>query len=212
MRLRRFLCRRGLRYEQFADAFNFSNSSQFSVAWWAKAPSGSSGHYFIKGTSVADKGIGDWSITHSADGNIYFSNQDNSWLVSFRETRGAWVYLTFTYSGGLIKYYENGALVGSGTGTFSAASGKPLLVGGLPGYGAGEANAFMADVAIWATALGAADVASLASGVSLPTAYPNLRAWWKMDEGSGTTSTDWSSSASDLQLSAAAPWSMSECP
>lgn len=192
--------------------FNFGPADSFTVAWWDYSPSGYSGHYFIKGTSVANKGTGDWAITRSGTGYLYFANQDRGSQVGFAQTQDEWVYRALSYSSGNVRYYENGTLIGTSTLAFSAASGKPLLVGGLPGYGAGESNAFMTDIAIWSGALAAADIASLASGGANPDDMTGLRAWWRMNEGSGSSVSDLSSNAADLTLSSSTAWSLTQCP
>ncbi len=190
--------------------FNFARTDSFTVSWWGFAPTGSYGAYFVKGTSTSDKGIGDWSISNGVDGLIHFANQDVSQL-SFAETKDKWVHRTFSYSNGSVNYYEDGVLSGTGSKPFSGASGKALSVGGLLGYGSG-ANSYMADVAIWGTALSPAMVAAIATGSAQPDDFSDLRAWWPMGEGTGTTTKDLSVYAADLQLSAYVSWSTSVCP
>ena len=188
------------------SAFQIAPSDQFTITFLTDLnPGPSGGHVITKGTTEGAKGTGDWSITTNGV-EIMFNNQDYATLAHF-PTASGWSLRAFSYNNGVIAYYEDGSLVGTTSGRFSAASSLPLLIGGLAtGYPSGS----FADVAFWSTALGTADIAALASGASIPTDVPGLVAWWPLDEGVGTSLRDESGRHFDL-TARDATWETYDC-
>jgi hypothetical protein len=192
---------------------NFAANENFTVAFWALTQNPQGGTFFIKGTSAGNKGSGDWSIVYDSS-TVNFAHQDcglgSRCFASFPMTGNRWVHRVFVYSSGAVQFFQDGTLIETRTLSFSAPSGLPLLVGGLPGDN--PSRSFMADIAIWRQPLTPVQVQQVFNRTLSPAEIPSLVSWWPMNEGAGFTAHDIAGGDNDLTLANSVTWSTSECP
>lgn len=103
---------------------------------------------------------------------------------------GQWVHVGMTYDGAAIKPWVNGvAQTASVTKSGNIADASTgIYIGRFHDAAVDEFDGLIDEVAIWDTALSAAQMLSIAQQNPIPTA--NLLAYYKMDEGAGTAFND----------------------
>jgi hypothetical protein len=126
-------------------------------------------------------------------GDLFFrTNQasaNTSKLVTGIVPAQAWTHFAAVLSGTNLTLYKNGASLGTFAGINPAvASTVPLTLSA--GSSAGSMNGMIGTARLYDAALSAGEIANIYNGVA--TATPNLRGLWRMNEGYGTTATDYS--------------------
>lgn len=123
---------------------------------------------------------------------------------------GKWTHLAAVYHAGVWSIYQDGVAQSA---TPSAVAPSPpvgaLTIAGNS-LGSETFHGALDEVRVWTTALSPADVASTAV-VALPGNQPGLAAYYRLDEGTGTTTTD-ATGTMPMQLIGAAPWIISGAP
>ena len=130
----------------------------------------------------------------------------------------AWTHVMVSWDGtsgtDSILYYQNGVLTASGAsvGTTIADNTEPLRIGyfSSPTVYSDEK---VRDVRLWAASgLTAAEVTEVFEDVNMNggTATGSLVGWWKCDEGTGATITDYSASGNNGTISGTPTWDKSE--
>src|SRR2546428_73075 len=107
--------------------------------------------------------------------------------VAYAFTRGEWVHLALVESGSTAQVYVNGQFVGNTSNGFGTIIGLPLHLGsdGTGDFFRGE----MDEVRIWNVARSATEIRYNLSR-ALSGNEPGLVAYWRLNEGIGTTALD----------------------
>jgi len=193
-----------------------SNDSAFSISAWVKMDDATGFRVFSKDGGVVSSKREYEFMTETSDDYLYMYLRDEDpgkWAyvktnATITSHEGSWAHLVTTYDGGGgataadgLAIYINGSSVAV-TATNNAAyvamendSGK-VYIGRKAGY---YANGKFDEVAVWDVELDA-DAVSAIYNSGTPIAldadlgnYDNsssLQAWWRFEEGSGTSATD----------------------
>lgn len=142
----------------------FSDTGSFSVSIWIKKTSTASGVAMMSGTSAAGNFI--WLVQGGASNMTFGTNkQQQAWFYSSTPyTVNTWTHYVGTYTGQVMRFYKNGALVGtlSFTYTGTTQANMPLYVG--KGISNNYFTGALDDIGIWDRALSPTEIASLFSG------------------------------------------------
>ena len=154
-----------------------------SIEGWAKLPNAPATHGFLFGLrneTNADFYLLQLQGTNTLEARFRNSSGTATTLTSTALTPGVWHYLAFTYSGSTISLYVDGVLNKSAaaSGTITATT-VPLRIAKDAVYGFAS-TASIDEVAIYATALSAAQEAShyqtgTTPGTATPTSTPTSR-------------------------------------
>lgn len=194
-----------------------SISSQVTVAFWAYgAPNLPQNTSIFEATNATGARIANVHLPWS-DGRCYWDcgGDANGYdridiPVNAADYKGRWTHWAFTKNAttGTMQIYKDGVLFHSGTGKTKPIDidhfriGQGLTSGGMIYFG------HINDFQIWSVALDAPTIQAwmhrdLTSGHPQ---YANLKAWYKLDEGSGQTINDASPSASTATISGPPVW------
>lgn len=124
---------------------------------------------------------------------------------------GEWYHVAMTWDLQTteLKFYVNGQLQSSGNATYTAEDGagaidlalsSPTAYRFLIGYSYAPGrllNGLISQVRVWSVARSQEDIFRDMYDVDAPETKPELRAWWKFDEGTGNTVKDWSQYGND---------------
>ena len=150
-----------------------------------------------------------------------FSSNDGDWrLPASSIVYGNWYHLAITYDNGATAnnptIYLNGVAYTVGgtpaltestapTGSFDTDAGDNLFIGNMSATGTKTTDGKIADVRLYDDVLTAAEVEVLASRINIDSALgpgtADLEAWWKIDEGTGTSIADSSANSNTGTLS-----------
>lgn len=147
-----------------AFSHTFSDTGSFSVSMWVKKTSTANGVFMMSGSSAADNFI--WLMQGGASSMSFGTNkQQQAWFyTSTPYTVNTWTHLVGTYSGQVMKFYKNGALVGTLNFTYTGTTqaNLPLYVGRGPG--GNYLNGMLDDIGVWGRALNVSEISALYSG------------------------------------------------
>ena len=160
--------------------------------------------------------------TNAYDGgtdNIVIDGDDDHGISEF--VQDTWYHITRTQDGGAVKLYLNAVEIGSWTTNAPGnAIGTSFHIGAYALNNAGSEGFFFQgyidDVATWDVALSAASVLAaynnavpfdLTNNRGNYTNASDLAAYWRMNDGTGSTITDSSGNGKDLTLSGTAGFS-----
>ncbi|MEL6635091.1 MAG: LamG-like jellyroll fold domain-containing protein [Bacteroidota bacterium] len=129
---------------------------------------------------------------------------DNVWQEAFTGpimNTNQWHHVAVTVDQGTITLYIDGQEVAnhSYSGTPTAASDMPVNIGASPGFGGREFDGVIDEVRIWNVARTRQQIADNAT-VDLTGTEPGFVAYFPMNEGSGATAGDITSTANDAGL------------
>lgn len=204
------------------DVGTLNNASAFTVSCWvyvatanksgnqaifSVGPTGNDQIRLFKGSSQEIR----MDIKNGGSGTILTTTASNPITIN------SWNHVAFTFAAGTGKIYINGTLKATSTSfpsstyTYDGATDDTFNMGRLRYLNTHYWNGFLDEFAIWNATLSDADITSIYnSGVpndlSAAASYDtdrtgNLKQWWRMEEGSGTTvdnsaSTDTANDAS----------------
>lgn len=116
-----------------------------------------------------------------------------------------WTHVAVVKSGTNISFYINAAVASATTGlTNPVAATLPFLIGARSGS-AGFFDGMLGHVRYYASALSSTEINNVFSGSATPT--PNLKGWWRLNEGYGTATADISgSSGNGGTVTGTVPW------
>lgn len=118
---------------------------------------------------------------------VALANGSSVSTVAHAFTRGEWVHLALVESGPTAQVYVNGQSIGSTSNGFGTIIGLPLQLGS---DGTGEFfRGQMDEVRIWSIARSATEIRYSLSR-ALAGDEPGLVAYWRLNEGMGTTAAD----------------------
>jgi len=132
------------------------NPATFTVEAWARTTDTSPGFKTVVGSwaNPAAAGFGIWA--EGASWTFYLGGGGGSTALYVPLTAGRWTHLAATYDGTTMRFYVDGQLAASGTGTYAVNTSSPLGIGGAT-YGAGGWQHFLNggvdEVAVYGTAL-----------------------------------------------------------
>ena len=186
---------------------NYGNSvnaqAGFSVSFWAKLDDtwdGTAGNYMAFGSATGTNQrfyIGTNSTRWS------FGYASAAWSDSGSATAfaGKWHHVCVTATSGAQKLYVNGVEITAQAKTDSSSFTLASDFYAGAGYGGVyHMNTKIADVKMFTDVLTAAEVQQLGSKINCDSATFGLNnrvGWWKLNEGTGTTATDYDNSGSD---------------
>jgi hypothetical protein len=119
--------------------------------------------------------------TNQAGANT--SAQSNASSIS----GGGWIHVAAVKSGTTITFYVNGVAAGSASVTNPVAATANFR---LSANSAANFDGMMSDARFYDVALSAGEITNIYNGNATPSA--NLRGWWRLEEGTGTSTVDWS--------------------
>jgi hypothetical protein len=174
------------------------NPATFTLEAWAK-PTGGAGTWRTVAESY--KAPGDWGY------GIWASNVNNwqAWItngaggstvLSAPLTLNSWAHLVETYDGTTLRFYVNGLLTGSATGSYAVNPSVPLGIGGGAYDGATWQQFFpgsIDEVALYATALSQSRIrAHYLIGRSYKDTVLDSSpvSYWRLGEAAGTSAAD----------------------
>ncbi|GAB0155045.1 hypothetical protein CHRYSEOSP005_03050 [Chryseobacterium sp. Alg-005] len=188
-----------------AGSLNLSGSA-LSFEGWIKPSSFKSGFPYISsimGTEVSDSNS---ALLRLGDGNL--ANNKLQFVLSINNAQqklasntalnaNTWYHVAATYDGATMKIYINGVLDASKSQTGSVNSSGTFNVG----YSYNTSRNFngkVDEVRVWKRALSQTEISQNTCNVTLPAT--SLTAYWKFNEGSGTSVQDHSGNGSALAL------------
>lgn len=188
-----------------AGSINLSGSA-LSFEGWIKPASFKSGFPYISsimGTEVSDSNS---ALLRLGDGNL--ANNKLQFVLSINNVQqklasntalnaNTWYHVAATYDGAAMKIYINGVLDASKSQTGSVNSSGTFNVG----YSYNTSRNFngkVDEVRVWKRALSQTEISQNTCNVTLPAT--SLTAYWKFNEGSGTSVQDNSGNGSALAL------------
>lgn len=173
-------------------------------------------NYSSLSLTIIDKGDKDflWAINpnNSTDGKMGFYNKATStWVYSTTAVPfGIWTHVAITLSGGTLTFYINGLASGTASGiTFSQDTGDMNI--GREQPSSCKCNFYqgaMDEVRLWNVARTQADIQSNMNG-SVAVNSTGLVAYYKFNEGTGTTATDATANNNHATLMNGPTWQVS---
>lgn len=115
-------------------------------------------------------------------------------------TLDTWSHVAVVRSGTGVTFYINGVAAGTGTTTAPIVATVSFKIG----EASTSINGMVSDVRAYSAALSAGEVTNIYGGNASPSA--NLKGWWQLTEGTGTTATDSSGYGNTGTLSSASLW------
>lgn len=147
-----------------AFSHTFSDTGSFTVSIWVKKTSTASGVAMMSGSTAAGNFI--WLVQGGASSMTFGTNkQQQAWFYSSTPfVVNAWTHYVGTYTGQVMRFYKNGALVGTVNFTYTGTTqaNLPLYVG--RGVSGGYFTGVLDDIGVWSRALDATEIASLYAG------------------------------------------------
>ncbi|ROH95864.1 endo-beta-N-acetylglucosaminidase H [Chryseobacterium daecheongense] len=182
------------------------NGSALSFEGWIKPASFKSGFPYISsimGTEVSDSNS---ALLRLGDGNL--ANNKLQFVLSINNVQqklasntalnaNTWYHVAATYDGATMKIYINGVLDASKSQTGSVNSSGAFNVGYSYNISR-NFNGKIDEVRVWKRALSQTEISQNTCNVTLPAT--SLTAYWKFNEGSGTSVQDHSGNGSALAL------------
>ncbi len=178
----------------------------YSIEAWVK-PEELSGPVVARGAA--------YQLALSPDGTVYLAHNAGPWLISSsdRIAKDVYSHIAGTFDGKTARVYVNGRLSGSGDMPFVddagavALIGKKVHQGRTVGYFKGDVD----EVRIWNRERSAAELAE-DMNYRLVGNEPGLVAYYRFDEGAGTTAYDQTDNALHGTLGADVRWTGSDAP
>lgn len=197
--------------EKFTDMTHFTAEALVRQNFAGRLIStvmGTEGHYLLR---IGDAGVPDTQLQIASS-----SNQTNSGMTL---TLGQWTHIACVFDAGKTTVYFNGKKV-----LDNASSGRTAVTWSAYGDNKGETGGFrafwlgysyaddryfdgeMSEVRIWDRCLTAEEINADNHFYNVSPASEGLSAYWKMDDGSGTTLKDSSPNGNDLTLDNPTKW------
>ncbi|MEO1253793.1 MAG: LamG-like jellyroll fold domain-containing protein, partial [Bacteroidota bacterium] len=140
-----------------------------------------------------DDGSFDWSLFINED-VFFFSNGANQITTGVSADIGVWQHIAAVFDGTTIDFYKNGEFqIQLPSALADNTSALPLTIGVNPGFPTG--NYFegqMDEIRIWKAAVSATEIAAFANTTNIQghPNYTDMVAYYKFDDGAGTTLED----------------------
>ncbi len=184
------------------DVASLRLPSAGTISCWVCLKSTVANQTFV-GKSLNNQG---WSLMYRTSGVTFEAGDNTSTKIATSNIKlpvGLWTHIAGVFNGANLIAYVNG-VASAASASITAISDVSRLV--TVGKGAGGSFDYCAgyidEVAIWDTNFSASQITDLYYRDIVPAA--NLQAYWKLDEGSGTTGTDSSGNGRVLTTTGAA--------
>lgn len=188
-----------------AGSLNLSGSV-LSFEGWIKPASFKSGFPYISSIMGAEVSDSNSALLRLGDGNL--ANNKLQFVLSINNVQqklasntalnaNTWYHVAATYDGAAMKIYINGVLDASKSQTGSVNSSGAFNVGYSYNISR-NFNGKIDEVRVWKRALSQTEISQNTCNVTLPAT--SLTAYWKFNEGSGTSVQDHSGNGSALAL------------
>jgi len=137
-------------------------TSALSIECWVKAKTAGTATAAYAGFVYKQTtGSANWGLNHEGTGtypgfSVQTANSGASSVASSTDDTGAWIHVVGVYSGSTCQVYLNGATSGAATtasGAVLSTSGTPLWIGNINTSGSYQWSGYIAEVAVYATAL-----------------------------------------------------------
>lgn len=184
------------------DSLDFG-TGDFTISLWAKgtfASHGSGWNIIIAKGKLTD--AGSYSIGYTQDHKLRFllgggeTNNSGEVLLS-----GEYKHIAVVRSGGVSNIYVDGDLRNTVASSRTASNTEPLYIG-KDGHGNGRnITGSVSGVRLYSRGLSASEILDLYHDNTVDDT--NLEGYWKLDEGTGTNSTDSSSNSNDGTITGA---------
>jgi len=188
------------------DTYDFKDG--FSASLWVYLDDVSTTQDFF-GRYGASTGRFYFGITGTNVRAAIGTSFDTSTLSHGMST-GTWYHVAYTFSGGssgTFTYYLNGSSIGtiSFTWTSDSSSYEPMHIGGLKNGSnlhQNPTNGKLDELALYSSTLSASDITAIynSGAPADQSSDSNLVAYWRMEEGSGTSVADSSSNSNTATL------------
>ncbi|MDP6587555.1 MAG: fibronectin type III domain-containing protein, partial [Anaerolineales bacterium] len=197
-------------YVKISDNAILDQPQKLTLSVWVKENK-LSGHS-VNYPSVFGGGHGgEWRLQYNQQTGKYdFGVKSGTWYDASVDATTNWQHLVGVYDrmAGKVSLYNNGTLANEITNVPNSNLDTPSLMWAIGGRGDGSSfnDCLIDEVAIWKDALTAAEITALYnSGTALDArtnsgdyaSTDNLKGYWKMEDGSGTTLTDVSGYGND---------------
>ena len=178
----------------------------FTLEAWVK-PAGFAGETYVAAKDRSGQGQGQFRLGFTALGQLFFEMSDSTGsdhglyvagyqLLSAPIPLGSWVHVAVTKSGAVFNLIVNGIVAKTITASASFVHGGPAVAFRIAGRVAtdgtslaGGFNGLVDEVRVWTVARTAGEILTdMKKPVAANT--PQLAAYWRFDEGAGTTTAD----------------------
>jgi hypothetical protein len=173
-------------YLQAGDVYEFTGEIDWTIAWWFRSDDISGFRRMLEKRDAAGTNAG-WTIyTNDAGAQMTFDVDFGASVEGMTEglsawpTQTQWRAITWTDSGGSMRQYVNGGLIGTKSSWttvpgFPASGTTPFTIGATGSGGDPKFDGVIDDVAIWSgTALDATQINALwVAGVAAPVGWLN---------------------------------------
>jgi hypothetical protein len=194
-------------------------SSDFTVEYWMKtSATGSSGSQWYNGNGIIDAEVGgvtnDWGTALLSNKLAFgIGNPDITITSASNVNTGNWVHVAATWkqSTGAMQLYINGVLEASATGGTNLRNAPPRITMGEIQTNISRFTGSIDEVRIWNTVRTQAQIKANMFNKNLSNSASGLVAYYKMNEGSGTTAANSCTNTSSIDgtLTNGPTWSAS---
>ncbi|MEU3173021.1 LamG domain-containing protein [Streptomyces sp. NPDC007000] len=178
----------------------------YSIEAWVK-PAELDGPVLARGAA--------YQLALSPDGTVYLAHNANPWLISSSDkiSKDVYSHIAATFDGQTARVYVNGSLSGSGDMPFVDEAGAVTLIGKKVHQGRtiGYFKGAVDEVRIWNRVRSATELTEDMNHRLIGN-EPGLVAYYRFDEGTGTTAYDQTDNALHGTLSADVQWTGSDAP
>ena len=186
-------------------------TSTITCSAWVKIEKDNSDTMFIisKNDDSGDKAYNLVSTNAQVQFSIYDGATEKRAISTTTVNDGNWHHISGTYDGSTVKVYVDGTVGGttiSHSGDIDSHDDEPVFLG-QRGDNARRMKGELADARIYDVALSATEIATLGENI-LPNQgrTDNLVAWWKLNEGTGTSAADSSINSNTGTASGSPSW------
>lgn len=188
-----------------APALKFSGGTYAMEAWIR--PKAAGGPVLARWSGA---GQGGFQLRITTDGKVALDHSGGTLISLQNIPADTWAHIAASFNGTTATLYVNGAYSGDKALPSSGDSTASLHIGAVQG-GSSYFNGTIDEVRIWNRARGQSEIADEQS-YRLIGNEPGLAAYYRFDEGSGTTAYDQTDNAAHATLNNGTPWVTSQAP
>ncbi|MGA2064834.1 MAG: LamG-like jellyroll fold domain-containing protein [Thermoguttaceae bacterium] len=194
------------------------SSGAYSISIWYKSLAAS---YPLNATLIGTaQSVDGWQVGIQG-GVLGFIVSPSTSLYCALPADTNWHHVAVTWDGSICRLYLDGVQVAQSSASFTpVTAGGYLYFGGDPNlYDGYSLNGTLDEAAIWSRALSAAEVGILHASAAVARSDPAKSPWnsgliagWHFDEGTGTTTADYSGNGHTATLDTSALWAAGGVP
>src|SRR5581483_6715243 len=148
-------------YIQVPDSpsLNFGSTSPMTVELWAYRTGSGSVMHFLGKRAINCGSTWEYQMAFDPNSGLSFDGSGGGVFTGLQMPLNTWMHLAATFDGSTFRFYTNGVLAGTGSGTLGPPNNAPLAIGSSGGclYFAGLID----EVAIYKRALSASEIAAI---------------------------------------------------